>query len=107
MIATDKEGARTTQYGAVVQSIQLSKTSLILKIEETFQLGASVFPSYATNPEIFWSSSDASIATVGSDGLITAVSKGTVGIVGESKTGDVKAICTVTVLDPTSLNEIN
>jgi endoglucanase len=106
VVAHDNEGARTTKYVAAVQSIELSKTSLTLEIDETYQLGVSVFPSYATNPEIFWSSADESIATVGSDGLITAVGKGIVEIVAEDELGDVKAICTVTVLDPTTVPEM-
>lgn len=55
--------------------VSINKTSARLKPTETVQLTAEVTPVGATNP-ITWSSKDTSIATVNSNGLVTAVKTG-------------------------------
>lgn len=59
-----------------VESVTISKNTAELTIGETLQLSASVSPSSATNKEISWSSSNQSIASVSSSGLITAIGEG-------------------------------
>ena len=54
---------------------------------ETMQLNAAVTPSNASNKELTWSSSNASVATVNSSGLVTAVSAGKVTITAKTKDG--------------------
>ena len=82
-----------------VESVSLDKTTLGLTKGETAQLNATVLPETATNRNVTWSTSDASIATV-TDGVVTAVAPGTATItvttVDQSKT----ATCTVTVTVP-------
>ena len=82
-----------------VTSVSLDKTSLGLTEGDTETLTATVEPSDATNKNVTWSTSDASIATV-TDGVVTAVAPGTATItvttVDQSKT----ATCTVTVTVP-------
>lgn len=60
-----------------VTSVSLNKTSLCLdsKTPETFQLTATVYPSNAFQ-SVTWKSSDPSIATVSSTGLVTAKGSG-------------------------------
>ena len=78
-----------------VTSVTLNKTSLALTEQETFQLAATVSPDNATDKTVIWSSSNTAIATVSSNGLVTAVAEGNTTIT--AKAGDKTASCTVTV----------
>lgn len=78
-----------------VTSVSLSSTSIALTETETFQLTATVNPSNATDKTVTWSSSKTSVATVSSNGLVTAVKEGSATIT--AKAGDKTATCTVTV----------
>ena len=81
-----------------VQSVSLDKANLELTEGETAQLTATVLPDNATNKNVTWSTSNASIATVDANGEVTAVSAGTATI---TATADGKsATCTVTVTRP-------
>ncbi len=60
-----------------VQSISLDKQSIKLKRYGSEQLTATVEPSYATNTDVTWRSSDAAVATVSDTGLVTGVGPGT------------------------------
>ena len=53
----------------------------------TLQLVASVLPEDANDPSVTWSVSDESVATVNTDGLITAVSNGTVNVTANTNDG--------------------
>lgn len=87
-----------------VEKISLNKTNLKLTIGNTEQLAATVSPSNATDKTITWSSSNSSIASVNSSGLVTAKSTGTATIT--AKCGSVKATCTVTVIDNSGEEQI-
>ena len=78
-----------------VTSVTLNKTSLALTEQETFQLSATVSPDNATDKTVTWSSSNTAVATVSSNGLVTAVQEGSATIT--AKAGDKTATCTVTV----------
>ena len=69
-------------YGKIIPttSIKLNHNSLELTTGETAQLTATVLPEDATYKAIAWSSSNPDIATVTSNGLITAKSTGTTSI---------------------------
>ncbi len=64
-----------------VQSVTIDKTSVALKPGNTVQLNASISPENATDPGIFWSSSDKTVATVDENGMVTAVKEGSCAIV--------------------------
>ena len=83
------------QQGTIhVTSVSLDKTSLELTEGGTDTLTATITPNNATNKNVTWSTSNASIATV-NNGEVTAVSAGTATI---TATADGKsATCTVTV----------
>ena len=63
------------------------------------QLAATVTPSNATNKIVTWVSSNSSVATVNSDGLVTAVAYGSATITAKTIDGsDLCATCVVTVV---------
>ncbi len=76
-------------------TLNKSTTSLTVGAKET--LVASVVPANATNKTVSWSSSNASIATVGSTGEITAVAVGNANITATTADGGKTAVCAVTV----------
>ncbi len=81
--------------------ITLNKTTAGLVKGKTLQLTATVTPTNATNKEVVWKSSDTKIATVSTNGLITAKAAGTATITCAAKDGSgVKATCKVTVTNP-------
>ena len=92
---TDEDTVRAT-------GVTLNETSISLAVGEQFQLTATPTPENATDT-ITWHTSDKSIAEVTQDGLVTAVSLGTVeGATTATVTITVqiytaKATCTVTV----------
>ena len=79
-----------------VTSVSLDKTSLGLTEGDTETLTATVEPSDATNKNVTWSTSDASIATV-TDGVVTAVAPGTATITVTTEDGNKAATCAVTL----------
>lgn len=75
-------------------------TSKTIKTGENLYINKTVKPDNATNKEVSWSSSNASVATV-SNGKVTAVGPGTATItaLAQDNSGK-KATCTVTVIQP-------
>ena len=83
----------------LVTSITLSPSSLSLKKGAPQTLTATVSPSDATNKDVTWSSSNTAVATVNSNGQVTAVATGTCTITCTAKDGSgVSATCTVKVV---------
>ena len=81
----------------VVTGVSLDKTSLSMTVGDTQTLTATVTPSNATDKSVSWSSSNTSVATVSSSGVVTAKSAGTTTITTTTNDGGKKATCTVTV----------
>ena len=89
-----------------VTSVTLNKTSASVEKGKTVALTASVAPSNAINKAVSWSTSNSSVATVSSTGVVTAVSKGTAVITATAKDGSGKsATCNITVTEPVIPNE--
>ena len=81
-----------------VSGVSLNQTALSLPAGGApFQLMATVAPEGATNKNIRWSSSDESVATVNSAGLVTAAGAGRAVITVTTEDGNFTAECTVTV----------
>jgi len=81
-----------------VTRVTLNKPETSIAIGDTETLVATVEPSNATNPNLNWSSSNNSIATVSSTGLVRAVAVGTATITATSQEDSSKfATCAVTV----------
>ena len=81
-----------------VEGITLDKTEGVLTVGNTVTVTATVTPDTATNASVTWSSSDEAIATVDSEGKITAVASGTATITATSDSNpDASAAYAVTV----------
>lgn len=77
-----------------VAKVTLDRTSLTLKVNETFTLSATVAPENATDKAVKWTTSDSGVVRV-SNGTVTAVGEGTAKITAAA--GGKSASCTVTV----------
>ncbi len=99
---TAKSGVSTSIIVNVVatpaSSITLNKTEATLKATETVSLEATVSPETTTDKSVTWSTSDASIATVDEDGVVTAVAVGNATITATTANG-LKASCKITVAE--------
>ena len=102
--AATEDGSYTDACTVTVRvpatGITIATESLSLPIGDSFTLEASVQPSNATNQNIMWSSSNTHVATVSSDGIVTATGDGTATITAKTEDGSFTATCEVTVTVP-------
>ncbi|WP_344924118.1 carbohydrate-binding protein [Aquimarina addita] len=80
-----------------VTGISVSPSNTSLSVGSTQQITATINPSGASNQNITWSSSNTSIATVSTDGLITAQAAGSATITATTADGNFTASTIVTV----------
>lgn len=81
-----------------VEQIALSKTEGVLTVGNSVTITATVTPDNATNATVNWTSSDEKVATVDSNGMVTAVAAGNATITATSESdGDVSADYALTV----------
>ena len=91
-------------------SINLNTNNLELECGETATLSATVLPENATNKSVTWTSSNSSIATVTTDGVVKAVSRGTATIKATTNDGTnltATASCKVTFPNPVTSVTLN
>lgn len=82
-----------------ITSVAINKSEAEINVGETITLSAAFEPANTTDDKsVFWYSKDSSIAKVDSDGIVTAVSPGTVDICGAI--GTFRISCSVTVKAP-------
>lgn len=79
-----------------VESIELNKDSLDLKINEEETLSVTFNPENATNKNVTWTSADEKIATI-EDGKVIGVSAGTTMVTVTSEDGNFSDSCIVNV----------
>ena len=91
-----------------VSSVTINPSTLKLTSKgQTAQLSVSVLPSNAENKSIVWSTSNASVATVDNNGVVTAVANGNATITAAALDGSGKSgSCVVTVEIPDESNQI-
>lgn len=87
--------------GTEVTSVTLNKTTLSLDAGKTGKLTATVLPDSAADKSITWSSSKTDVASVSSNGTVTAKKAGTAVITATATNGK-SASCTVTVTGGTT-----
>jgi len=80
-----------------VKGVAVSKTTLTLKPGVSEALTFTIFPDNASNKNVSWTSSDSTVASVKSDGLVTANKPGAATITVTTQDGNEKATCSVTV----------
>ena len=85
--------------------VKLDKTAISLEKGKTQKLTATV--TGATNAKVAWTTDKAAVATVATDGTVTAVAKGEATITVTSDADKtVKATCKVTVTEPTATTTV-
>ena len=82
-----------------VTGVSVSPTKLELKEGKTSTISATVAPSNASVTTVTWSSGNKNVATVSSEGLVTAVKAGTTTITATTTDGGFTASTTVTVTE--------
>ncbi len=100
--ATSENGKKATCTVTVkrhVSSVSLNKSSVSIVRGKTFTLVPTVKPSDASDKTCTYKSSKTSVATVSSDGIITAKAVGTATITVTTKEGKKTATCKVTVTE--------
>ena len=87
-----------TVYVIHVTGITVNPAVATIMIGSTTMLTAAITPSDANNQNYSWSSSNSSIATVSSSGVVTGISEGTAVITVTSADGGFTAPCNITVI---------
>jgi len=100
--ATTQNGNKTatctvTTIVIPVINITLNCKKITLAPGDTITLIATVQPDDANNKTVTWESSNTAVATVNSNGLVTAIANGKSTIIATSQDGSKKATCDVTV----------
>ena len=80
-----------------VENVSLDLTYIEIEVGNEITITATVYPSYATNQNLIWTSSDSSVATV-SKGKIKALKAGFAVIKATPEDGAKAAVCNVKVL---------
>ena len=81
--------------GGPPSGVFLDRNALELPVGHTYRLQATVEPFNATNKDVIWRSSDTSVATVDTRGLVTVVGSGTAVITVETVDGSYTATCVI------------
>lgn len=93
-----KATATVTVEEIKVTKLTLSQTEAKMTIGGELKLSAAIEPEDATNKNVTWSSSKPEVATVDSDGNVTAKAAGTTTITAKAASG-ITATCEITVSD--------
>lgn len=80
-----------------VNSVSLDASDIGINVGNTYALTATVSPASALNKEVSWASNNTAVATVNTEGLVTAVSAGTATITVTTADGNKTASCLITV----------
>ena len=83
-----------------VSGVSLKNTSLVLDKGKSSALSVIFSPANATNRSVFWSSSNTGVATVDTNGNVTAKGAGTAVITVRTADGNKTASCKITVKVP-------
>lgn len=80
-----------------VENIEIDVNNVVLKLQETIKLSATVRPDDATDKNVIWSSSDSAIAMVDEEGIVRAVGVG-MAIITATASNGLSANCEISVL---------
>ncbi len=100
--ATTEDGTKTATCAVTVTTsvtgVTLNKTTLTIAVGNNETLTATISPATASNKNVTWTSSDATVATVDASGKVTGVKNGTATITVTTEDGAKTATCAVTVI---------
>ncbi len=96
----DQFAITKSQATIPVTSVSVNPSTLSLVAGSTGLLTATVLPSNSTNKSVTWSTGNASVATVNSAGIVTAVAAGTANITATTVDGGFTATTSVSVIAP-------
>lgn len=105
VFASSSDGGFTAYCNVVVgtplESLHLDPNEYTLEsIGSSFTITPVFYPEDATDTEVSWTSADPKIASVSSDGTVTAIGPGTTAITAAAAGGTITSKCVVTVLSP-------
>ncbi len=108
--ATSVDGAKTASVQITVQSIPVSSVSVSpatgnIYVGVSLPLKVTILPENATNLNVNWSTANAAIATVNSEGVVTGVAAGTTAITATSVDGAKTGSMIITVKSADELNK--
>ena len=90
-----------------VESITLNHTSIEMRAGETVRMTATVSPQNATNKDVTWTVDNKDVATIDSNGNVTAIAVGNATITATAADASgVMAKCTVSVPETTGVNDV-
>lgn len=81
-----------------VKELRMLSQSVSVKVAESAQIKAAVYPTNATNKTILWTSSDEQVARVADDGTVTGVAAGRAVITAKTEDGDFEQTCELVVM---------
>lgn len=93
--------SKTITIVAPLKGISLP-SSLTIAVGKTKTLSPIYIPEYATNKSVKWTTSDSSVASISTNGVLTAAGTGTAVISVRSEEGGYEATCKVYVIQPVS-----
>ena len=108
--AKSEDGSFTAKCNVTVKqhvtSVKLDKSSISVRIGNTYQLTSTISPSDATDKSITWTTDDTSIASVSKTGLVKGLKKGVAKITATASNGK-SASCTVNVIKSVTGVQLN
>jgi Bacterial surface proteins containing Ig-like domains len=90
-----------------VTGVAINKSEITLAVGTNETLMAIITPDNADNKEVIWNSGNESVATISTDGLVTAVAQGTAIITVTTVDGAFTDTCEVTVTQPATSVTLN
>jgi uncharacterized repeat protein (TIGR02543 family) len=93
------------KWSPKVLGVSLNKSAVTIQKNQSVQLIASVYPAYAENQNVSWSSSNTTVATVDNNGWVTGASPGTAMVTVTTEEGNYSATCEVIVTPTTGIEE--
>ena len=89
----------------IAQEITLNDVPATLKKGNSVRLKATVLPAGAVDAGVKWSTYDSSVVSVSGDGTVKALKEGTATIVATTGYKELKATCTIKVVNPIQLGK--
>ena len=99
VVGCNRGGETPTDETVHVEKVDLNKSAIKLQVGGHVQLTAKITPENATVKDVTYSSSNTAVATVSTEGLVTAVGVGPATITVTTADGSKTATCNIEVLE--------